>query len=84
MQKLWAVQWVWPMYYEIWTNMLQAPPIPRCPDKRGFTVMSIWPVPWKFMVGMIGHFTLQSMTRTNHKFPSYGGRGIRKEAKSTV
>ena len=35
------------------------------------------------MVGAVGHFTLQPMASTNHKFPGYGP-GIRKEAKSTV
>ena len=32
------------------------------------------PVPRKFMVGAVGHFTLQLMARTNHKFPRYGAR----------
>ena len=36
------------------------------------------------MVGAVGHFTLQLMGRTNHKFPGYGGPGVRKEAKSKV
>ena len=33
------------------------------------------PIPRKFMVGAVGHFTLQSVARTNHKFPCYGGPG---------
>ena len=33
------------------------------------------PVAGKFMVGAVGDFTLQSMARTNHKFPGYGGSG---------
>ena len=36
------------------------------------------------MVGVGGHFTLQPMARTNHKFPGSGGPGVRKEVKSTV
>ena len=36
------------------------------------------------MVGAVGHFTLQPMARTSHKFPASGGPGVRKEAKSTV
>ena len=27
------------------------------------------------MVGAVGHFTLQPMAHTNHKFPGYGGPG---------
>ena len=27
------------------------------------------------MVGVVGHFTLQPMARTNHKFPGFGGPG---------
>ena len=46
LQKLWAVQWVWPiiaytfiLYSEIRTILSYGHPlIPRCPDKRGFTV----------------------------------------------
>ena len=46
LQKLWAVQWVWPiiayvfiLYSEIRTNLSYGHPlIPRCPDKRDFTV----------------------------------------------
>ena len=30
------------------------------------------PVPRKFIVGAVGHFTLQPMACTNHKFPRYG------------
>ena len=29
------------------------------------------PIPRKFMVGAVGHFILQPMARTNHKFPGY-------------
>ena len=36
------------------------------------------------MVGAVGDFTLQSMARTNHKFPGYGGPGVPSEVKSTV
>ena len=36
------------------------------------------------MVGVVGDFTLQSMARTNHKFPGSSGRIFEKEAKSTV
>ena len=32
------------------------------------------PVPWNFMVGVVGNLTLQPMARTNHKFPGYGVR----------
>ena len=39
------------------------------------------PVPGKFMVGVVGHFTLQRMARTNHKSPGYRRRGIQNEAK---
>ena len=46
LQKLWAVQWVWPiiayvfiLYSEIRTNLSYGHPlIPRHPDKRGLTV----------------------------------------------
>ena len=46
LQKLWAVQWVWPiiahvfiLYSEIRTNLSYGHPlIPRRPDKRGLTV----------------------------------------------
>ena len=46
LQKLWAVQWVWPiiaytfiLYSEIQTTLSYGHPlIPRRPDKRGFTV----------------------------------------------
>ena len=46
LQKLWAVQWVWPitayvfiLYSEIRTNLSYGHPrILRCPDKRGWTV----------------------------------------------
>ena len=46
LQKLWAVQWVWPiiayvfiLYSEIQTNLSYGHPlIPRRPDKRGLTV----------------------------------------------
>ena len=27
------------------------------------------------MIGAVGHFTLQPMARTNHKFPGYWGPG---------
>ena len=37
------------------------------------------PIPWKFMVGAVGHFTLKPMAHTNHKVPSYGGPGLRSE-----
>ena len=40
------------------------------------------PVTGKCMVGAVGHFTLQSMTQTNHKFHCNGGPGV--EVKSTV
>ena len=33
------------------------------------------------MISMVGDFTLQSMAHTNHKFPSYGGPGVRSEVK---
>ena len=44
------------------------------------------PVPKKFMVGAIRHFTLQPMARTNHKFPRYrgGGGGEFGRTKSTL
>ena len=29
------------------------------------------------MVGAVGHFTLQPIACINHKFPGYGGLGIR-------
>ena len=39
LQKLWAVQWVWPII--AYTNLSYGHPlIPRRPDKRGFTVHS--------------------------------------------
>ena len=46
LQKLWAVQWVWPiiayvfaLYSQIRTNLSYGHPlIPRRPDKRGLTV----------------------------------------------
>ena len=46
LQKLWAVQWVWPitaymfiLYSEIRTNLsYRHPVIPRHPDKSGLTV----------------------------------------------
>ena len=49
LQKLWAVQWVWPiiayvfiLYSEIWTNLSYGHPlIPRRPDKRGLTVIGL-------------------------------------------
>ena len=41
------------------------------------------PVARKLMVGAVGNFTLQSMGRTNHKFPDYRGLGVRSEVKST-
>ena len=37
------------------------------------------PVPRKFMVGAVGHFTLQPMARTNHKFPGSGGRAFERK-----
>ena len=36
------------------------------------------PVPGKFMVGAVGHFTLQPMASTNHKLPTYRGAGCLK------
>ena len=39
------------------------------------------PVPRKYMISKVGHFTLQPMAHTNHIFPRYS---VRKEAKSTV
>ena len=47
LQKLWAVQWVWPiiayvfiLFSEIRTNLSYGHPlIPRRPDKRGLTVL---------------------------------------------
>ena len=49
LQKLWAVQWVWPiiaytfvLYSEIRTTLSYGYPlIPRRPDKRGFTVPTL-------------------------------------------
>ena len=49
LQKLWAVQWVWPitayvfiLYSEIRTNLSYGHSlIPRCPDKRGLTVQGL-------------------------------------------
>ena len=51
LQKLWAVQWAWPitayvfiLYSEIRTNLSYGHPlIPRRPDKRGLTVLSSLP-----------------------------------------
>ena len=48
LQKLWAIQWVWPitayvfiLYSEIRTNLSYGHPlIPRRPDKRGLTVLN--------------------------------------------
>ena len=42
------------------------------------------PMPGKYMVGAVELFTLQPIARTNHKFPWNGGRGVRREGKSTV
>ena len=47
LQKLWAIQWVWPiiayvfiLYSEIWINLSYGHPlVPRRPDKRGLTVL---------------------------------------------
>ena len=36
------------------------------------------------MVGVVGHYILQPMARTNHKFPKYSGRALQKEAKPKV
>ena len=52
LQKLWAVQWVWPiiayvfiLYSEIRTNLSYGHPlIPRRPDKRGLTVAAPLPL----------------------------------------
>ena len=42
----------------------------------------VGPVPGKFMVGAVGHFTLQLMACTNHKFPGY--RGARRSKGSEI
>ena len=64
LQKLWAVQWVWPivahtfiLYSEIRTTPSYGHPlIPRRPDKRGFTV-------YHCPCGMISHCNLESWVR---------------------
>ena len=38
----------------------------------------------KFMVGVVGDFSLQSMGQTNHKFPCNSGLGVGREVIATV
>ena len=44
-----------------------------------FPFKFLGPIPWKFMTGVVGHFTLQPMARTNHTFPGTGARDFKRK-----
>ena len=68
------------MWTEYTSHSFLKSPGPSQENGADFTSLGTpGPITGKFMVGAVGDFTLQSMGRTKHKFPDYGGPGIRSE-----
>ena len=62
LQKLWAVQWVWPIYW-IRTNLsYKHPLIPRHSDKRGLTVFDIILTVVKFKGSILASLTTRCLS----------------------